>query len=157
MATTHFTDARILQILKVVFSQLQLQEDVSALDTAALLDSGFTKSEISRALSWWWDNRSTTTTLRSPYQQSAQPRFRSFHPAEQRLFSVEARGELIQLQSLGMLDVVHIEHVIERCVRSEQQNISLETLYALLAEIFFRRDNNAEMHAMLSSISATIH
>ncbi len=140
MASVEQTSGRILEIMKQVINQLRDAKDVADLDISSLLGGGYTEAEISTAVSWLVDSMQHTLTLRIRNEDGSDPRiqYRTLHPAERHLFSKEAWGELIQMQSLGMISSQHIELLIERCVVSSLSEIDKSTLHIIVADLLFK-------------------
>ena len=140
MASVEHSSGRILEIMKQVISQLRDAKDVADLDISALLRVGYTEAEISTAVSWLVDSMQHTLAVRLKNEDGTKTRvqFRSLHPAERHLFSPEAWGELIQMQSLGMINAQQIELLVERCVVSSLTNLDKESLHVMVADILFR-------------------
>ncbi len=140
MASMEQNSGRILEIMKHVISQLRDAKDVADLDVSSLLGIGYTEAEISTAVSWLVDSMQHTLALKLHNEDGSHSsvRFRSLHPAERNLFSSEAWGELIQMQSLGMLSAHHIESLVERCVVSSVTQLDKAGLHTMVADMLFR-------------------
>jgi uncharacterized protein Smg (DUF494 family) len=105
---------RIIEIIVFVISELQHDKDINNLDITELKSRGYTSSEISAAISWLIDQLEFTDQFVSSGLLNPKTSFRVMHEAERDLFSKDALGEIIQFNSLGILNNEHIEMLIEK-------------------------------------------
>ncbi len=82
-----------------------------------LRGQGYSDSEINAAFDWVYDRVDgvdpSEVMYRSGYTTTA---FRVLHPAEQAVLSSEAFGQLIEMQTLGMLDLEDVERLLDRAM-----------------------------------------
>lgn len=102
-----------------------------------LLASGFGPDEIEAAFSWLehlsLQPRDNTADL------LAVTSHRVFTAGEARLLSAEARGFLVRLRSLGILDDSVQEEIIEKALEDAEDEVSLDELKAIAALTVFAR------------------
>lgn len=104
-----------------------------------LLSVGFEAEEIDAAFIWM-ENLSLKPSERSdpPF---AIPSQRIFTPEERRAISGEARGFLMRLRTLGILDDQTQEEVIDRALRNSEDEVTLGELKTLTALTLFARSH----------------
>lgn len=126
---------RIIEIIVYVISELKQHKDISEIDLGELESLGYTSAEISTAFSWLVDRMELSEEASESFTELNS--FRMLHEAEQKLFTRQAWGDLIQLQSLGLLHSEHIESLIERAVMSSQQQVDSRQLKKYVASMVF--------------------
>jgi Smg protein len=104
---------------------------------AELISVGFEAEEINDAFSWM------ETVALKPQPESAtplmiQPTYRIFDIQEQQKLTIEARGFLIKVRTMGLLSDEAQEEIIDRALRSaddpiNEQEIKLITILTLLS------------------------
>jgi len=136
---------RIMEIIVHVISEMSDTGSVEDIDITGLQKQGYTEAEISVAVSWLVQQmqQQEMPTEERLIQRTSATAFRTLHFAEQHLFSKEAYGEIIQLQSLGIINNEHIEAIIERCFMFGELGISKKDVYGIVSELVFR-DNSQQ-------------
>jgi Smg protein len=89
-----------------------------------LLAVGFQSEEIDAAFSWM-ENLSLQSRKR-PAMTLAVPTHRVFTPDEIRVLSSEARGFLVRLRALGILDDEMQEEIIENAIHASEDEVTLK-------------------------------
>lgn len=106
-----------------------------------LLASGFDSDEIDAAFSWM-QKLSVTSDLPLPeVALRAVPTMRVFAADELRLLTTEARGFLVRLRSLGILDDTSQEEIIERAFQLGEDEVSLKEIKVMTSLTLFARAN----------------
>jgi len=105
-----------------------------------LLSVGFDEEEIDAAFNWM---QGLSPVSDSPVQQKPLTSYaqRIFSSDERRLLSDEARGFLIRLRTLGILDDETQEEIIERAFQMEEEDLSLKEIKVMTALSLFARSN----------------
>jgi len=103
-----------------------------------LLEEGFEADEIDAAFSWM-ERLSFEDAHPSTAQGLAQPTHRVFTGEEVLQISSEARGFLIRLRTLGILDDDLQEEIIDKAVRLNEDEVSLKEIKSLTALTLFSR------------------
>ncbi len=105
-----------------------------------LLAVGFEADEIDAAFSWM-----QSLVLQPAGQLRDLPPVRAqriFTPEETRAFSAEARGFLVRLRTLGILDDDSQEEIIDRALQMSDDEITLKEMKSLAALTLFARSND---------------
>lgn len=133
---------RIIEIIVFVISELRNHKDIADINLSKLRDLGYTNSEISTAFSWLVDRVEFSEDLFSGSEITNKNSFRMLHEAEKELFTDKALGEIIQLQSLGIIKSAHIELIIERAIMTEHDKIDSNALKSFVAHTIFSQNIN---------------
>lgn len=127
---------RVLAIVTIIAQYILSDSDfpVESDLVTELLSAGFVAEEIDAAFLWMERLQSDAAeqfepTLRLPATQ------RVFNAEEIRLLSLEARGFLVRLRSLGLLDELLLEEVIERSTAETEEEVSLIDIKRMTARI----------------------
>ncbi len=148
---------RIIEIIVFVISELKQNKHISDIDVDELQKLGYTNSEISTAFSWLADRIEFSEQVVAESSIRSTDSFRIFHDAEKELFTRDALGELIQFQSLGLLNNDHIESLIERALMSGLMEVDTQTLKTFVAGILFSASANADSNRVMLRGNDTIN
>ena len=130
---------RILEIVSLI-AQFVMEErdpltEIEIIEE--LLAAGFESEEINDAFSWIANVSFTPPTKERPPLATAGNRV--FSPEETRLLSCEARGLLLRLRELGVLDDELCEEIIDRARQTADDEVDLRELKTLAALTLFTR------------------
>ncbi len=109
-----------------------------------LLEEGFAADEIDAAFSWM-ERLSLSDGKHDGEQQLTQPTYRIFTGEETQQLSSEARGFLVRLRTLGILNDDLQEEIIDKALRLNEDEVSLKEIKALTALTLFSR-TQADWH-----------
>lgn len=132
---------RVLAIVTLIAQYVMEDRDpLSESDLVEeLLSVGFEAEEIDAAFSWM-ENLSLKPSERSE-RNLALTSQRIFTPEENRAISSEARGFLVRLRALGILDDQTQEEVIEKALQVAEDEVTLSELKTLTALTLFARSH----------------
>jgi Smg protein len=102
-----------------------------------LMAEGFDAAEIDAAFRWMEDL--SLETRQAEISPLGLPTHRVFTLEETWGLSAEARGFLIRLRTLGILDDESEEEIIERALQIAEDDVSLKEIKALAALVLFSR------------------
>ena len=107
-----------------------------------LLSVGFEADEIDAAFSWMESQALSVpangeTSLTAPATST-----RVFSPEEKRAISQEARGFLMRLRSLGILDDTTQEDVIDKAIQMAEEEVSLKEIKTITVLAMFANSQN---------------
>ncbi|MGB5832066.1 MAG: DUF494 domain-containing protein [Thiohalocapsa sp.] len=102
-----------------------------------LSQAGFSKSEISQALTWLDDLAKRMAS--TDYQPRGVDAMRIYTPAECRKLDLDARGLLLFLEQGAILDPLSRELVIDRAVAIEQDIVSVDELKWVVLLVLMNR------------------
>jgi len=111
---------------------------------AELMSEGFDAQEINDAFSWM---ESTALEQGQPQQSTndfctPSPSVRIFSAEECRLIDVEARGFLVRLRSMGLINDEVAEELIDRITSAAEDPVNLQEMKILTALTLMARNNN---------------
>ncbi len=128
---------------------------------AELMSEGFDAQEINDAFSWM------ESTALEPPQTSDRSSFctpsatmRIFTAEECRLIDVEARGFLVRLRSMGLINDEIEEELIDRIVNAAEDPVSLQEIKIITALTLLARNSNQwqrEIDCMMTEDWARIY
>lgn len=133
---------RVLAIVGIIAQYvMDEREDFNETDIVEeLLAEGFAAEEIDAAFSWM-ECLSLHPSRRTELNLAA-PTWRIFTPEENRALSAEARGFLVRLRSLGIIDNESQEEIIDRALQGEEGELSLRDIKTLTALTLFARSQD---------------
>jgi len=104
-----------------------------------LLSVGFEADEIDAAFSWMQGLSTAAKDADETFKPTTTQRI--FTAEENRLLTQEARGFLIRMRSLGLLDDLTQEEVIDRAFQLGEDSVSIKELKVITALSLFARTN----------------
>ena len=104
-----------------------------------LLSVGFDADEIDAAFSWMQGLTSATSDRESGFQPTLTQRI--FTAEECRVLTPSARGFLVRLRSLGLLDDIAQEEIIDRAFQFGEETVSIKEIKVITALTLFARSN----------------
>lgn len=118
---------RVMDIIADMISERKSGTPLTALDTAALAERGYSDSEIAAALSWIIE-RGVQATDEGP------DGFRILHGIEQNVLSIDAWGMLMTYAELGFLSPDDVEQILERAVMlGTERQVGIPEVKAIIA------------------------
>ncbi len=132
---------RIIEIIVFVMTELNQNKKITEIDIQTLSDLGYTREEISTAFSWLADRIELADQLISVFAPSSPKAFRIFNDNEKDLFTKEAFGEILHLNSIGLLTNQHIEQIIERALLLGLNKVDSAQLKNFVAVNIFQIQN----------------
>jgi Smg protein len=132
---------RVLAIVSLIAQYVMEERDLLTENelVAELLAVGFDEEEIEAAFRWM-ETISLQNRQKTP-QLQVSATHRVFTAEENRTLSTEARGFLIRLRTLGILDDELEEEVIERATQAEEE-LTLPELKTLVVLTLFTRSHD---------------
>ena len=116
--------------------------------------AGFDRHEIDRALDWL-DGLIRTQTAVSAFPGQFSKSMRHYSPEECDRMDVEARGFLMHLEQLGILDPVTREVVLDRVMALDAAEIDLRRLrWVVMMALFNRPDRKSALMLLQDMIMA---
>jgi uncharacterized protein Smg (DUF494 family) len=136
---------RIDEIIRFLIEEISQLSDPVGLDLKKLSDmllkEGYTEREIHKAVEWVITNLNNDQLSESAKPHSRQqPSLRILISEEQNFFTAEAYGYLIQLQSLGIVNALQVEQIIERCFLMGMNRVDVEGLKSVISQILLGKE-----------------
>lgn len=132
---------RVLAIVSLIAQYVMEEHDLLSENelVAELLAVGFDEEEIEAAFRWM--ETLSLQNRQQPPQLLVSASHRVFTAEESRVLSTEARGFLIRLRTLGILDDELEEEIIERATQAEEE-LTLAELKTLVVLTLFTRSHD---------------
>lgn len=133
---------RVLAIVSIIAQYVMEEQDIMAESDIVeeLLAVGFEAEEIDAAFSWM-ENLSLQSRTK-PAPDLKLPTHRVFTREETRALSPEARGFLVRMRGMGILDDDLQEEIMERILHDPREEIGLDEVKTLTALILFARSHD---------------
>jgi Smg protein len=134
---------RVLTIVSLIAQYILEKQDLVSSDheiVEQLLEYGFEAEEIDAAFSWMEHQGQPDDPSAHPQMTFAAPRV--FSGREKCALSLEARGFLVRLRSLGILDVETEEEIIQSVLDLDEEEISLKEIRHLAAMLITSRSRH---------------
>ncbi|MBI5325294.1 MAG: DUF494 family protein [Ignavibacteriae bacterium] len=138
---------KIIEIIVYVIAELRHHKNINDIDIEELKQLGYTKAEISTAFSWLVDKVEMAENLFTVEKSQNRGSFRVLHEVERELFTDDAWGELIQLQSLGIVSSEHIEMLIERAIMTGIGMVECQHVKNFVAHVVFNANISSSPNA----------
>lgn len=125
---------RVLVIVTIIAQYILSDLDFPAESDLVneLLASGFAEDEINAAFLWMERLNHDPRERLSPAFRA--PTFRVFAPEETRLLSLEARGFLVRLRNLGLIDETLLDEMIQRATSEASEELNLDDIKSVAAQ-----------------------
>ncbi len=130
---------RVLAIVSIIAQYVMEDRDLLTESDIVeeLLAVGFDAEEIDAAFSWM--ENVSLHARRRPSPPIELPTHRVFNPEETRALSSEARGFLVRIRTMGLLDDETEEEIIDKAIRVADDEVSLKELKTITALTLFAR------------------
>jgi len=137
---------RVMEILVYLMSEIQNKRGATdQIDSISqdLINKGYTENEINIAFSWLFEKiKSETEEVLENTEVVPEEAFRILHDTEKVVISPKAYGYLLQLKSLGLIDAVAMEQVIERVTMLGGNTIGENEIKSIVATLLFSSGDN---------------
>lgn len=128
---------RVLAIVTIIARHILADHELPGESrlVAELLTAGFDAEEIDAAFRWMEQlSLAPAQRLEPTFRPST---YRVFSCDERRLLSLEARGFLVRLRTLGLVAEEALEEIIQKAVMEADEEIGLPEIKSLAARILF--------------------
>jgi len=134
---------RVLAIVSIIAQYVMEDRDFLTENDIVeqLLEDGFDAEEIDAAFSWM-ETLSLQTGESQARRPLSMPTQRILTRDEELLLSRDARGFLVRLRFLGIIDDDLQEEILDRALRGEEDEISLKEIKAVTALTLFTRSQD---------------
>jgi len=133
---------RVLAIVSLIAQYVMEDQDILTENDLIeeLLAVGYDADEIDAAF-LWMENLSLQTRKNTKGSLTL-PANRIFSPEECRDLSLSARGFLLRLRTLGIIDDELEDEIIDRAVRANEDEVSLKDIKSIAALVLFARSHD---------------
>src|SRR5690625_417756 len=144
----------VLDLLMYLFENYIYDEPEVEPDRDTLGDSleeaGFTRNEIERAFDWL-DELVVQRSLPELGDRGSNP-IRVFTENESRQLDIQARGFIIYLENIGVLDAMRREQVIDRLTALDYEDISLDDVKWVVLMVLFNQPGQEANYAWMEDL-----
>lgn len=135
---------KIIEIIVYILSEIKEITQLSEIDVNSLSDKGYSDSEINTAFAWIFSKLDEGELLfKNTVSETRSHRF--FNIVENKIFSTEAKGYLLLMRELGLLNDLDIDLVIERVILSGYQKINIMDLKKFIASFILNTENKSDL------------
>jgi Smg protein len=142
----------VLDVLMYLFESFVDSEDDPEPNRNELKEdlerAGFGDRQIERALDWL-DALNTTEVVRTAPQSAA---MRIFDSAETEKLDARARGYLLQLEQIGILEPAQRELVIDRLLALDNEEIDVEQTKWVVMMVLFSQPGQQDAYAQMEDL-----
>jgi Smg protein len=135
---------KVIEIIVYILSEIKEIKQLSEIDVNSLSDKGYSDSEINTAFAWIFSKLDEGELIFKNENESVKSH-RIFNKVETKIFSVDAKGYLLMLRELGLLNDLDIDLVIERVLLSGYQKINISELKKFIASFIFNLENKSDI------------
>lgn len=145
----------LLDVLLYLFENYFYDDPELARDRAtlqvSLIQAGFSPAEVSKAFDWL-DVLSAQRSGFEPVHDGSQPGpVRLYADQEMERLDIDCRGFLMFLTDNGILDAAQHEHVVERAMALDQEDIDLDDLKWVVLMVLFNQPGQEAAFAWMES------
>jgi uncharacterized protein Smg (DUF494 family) len=139
---------RIIDLIIYFVTELRAQKRLKDIDTTSLSQRGYSTVEISTAYSWVHErlrNGQPTQLTTAIARQS----FRVLNEAERMVIEQQSFGYLMQCHQLSLISNEEVEGVIERCMSSNNETVTLSEIKFFIGSVLFEKEMHKNIHARI--------
>ncbi|MBI5402524.1 MAG: DUF494 family protein [Ignavibacteriae bacterium] len=134
---------KIVEIIVYILSEIKEIKQLGDINVESLAERGYSDSEINTAFAWIFSKLDEGELIFSEDQVTSKSH-RIFNPVESKIFSTDAKGYLLLMRELGLLNDLDIDLVIEKVILSGYQRINILELKKFIASIIFNLENKSD-------------
>lgn len=135
---------KVVEIIVYILSEIKEIKQLSEINVDSLAEQGYSDSEINTAFAWIYSKLDEGELLFKDESEVSRSH-RLFNPVESKIFTVDAKGYLLLLRELGLLNDLDIDLVIERVLLSGYQRIDTNELKKFIATIILDLSNKSDI------------
>ena len=135
---------KVIEIIVYILSEIKEIKQLNEIDVRNLTDKGYSDSEINTAFAWIFSKLDEGELIFKDENESTKSH-RMFNLVENKIFTVDAKGYLLLLRELGLLNDLDIDLVIERVLLSGFQKINISELKKFIASFILNTDSKSDI------------
>jgi uncharacterized protein Smg (DUF494 family) len=135
---------KVIEIIVYILSEIKEIKQLSEIDVNSLSDKGYSDSEINTAFAWIFSKLDEGELIFKDESENVKSH-RIFNTVENKIFSVDAKGYLLLLRELGLMNELDIDLVIERVLLSGFQKIDIIDLKKFIASFILNSENKSDV------------
>ena len=135
---------KVIEIIVYILSEIKEIKQLNDININSLTDKGYSDSEINTAFAWIFSKLDEGELIfKNEIVKTRSHRF--FNIVENKIFSVDAKGYLLLLRELGLLNDLDIDLVIERVILSGYQKINITDLKKFISSFILNTENKSDV------------
>jgi Smg protein len=135
---------KVIEIIVYILSEIKEIKQLNDINISSLTDKGYSDSEINTAFAWIFSKLDEGELIfKNETVKTRSHRF--FNLVENKIFSVDAKGYLLLLRELGLLNDLDIDLVIERVILSGYQKINILDLKKFISSFILNTENKSDI------------
>lgn len=135
---------KVIEIIVYILSEIKEIKQLNEIDVKGLTDKGYSDSEINTAFAWIFSKLDEGELIFKDEKEPSKSH-RMFNPVENKIFSVDAKGYLLLLRELELLNDLDIDLVIERVLLSGYQRINLDELKKFISSFILNSESKSDI------------
>jgi Smg protein len=135
---------KVIEIIVYILSEIKEIKQLNDIDVNKLTDKGYSDTEINTAFAWIF-SKLDEGELIFKNENDKTKSHRIFNLVENKIFTVDAKGYLILLRELGLLNDLDIDLVIERVLLSGFQRIDINDLKKFISSYILNSENKSNI------------
>lgn len=135
---------KIIEIIVYILSEIKEIKQLNEIDVRSLTEKGYSDNEINTAFAWIYsklDEGELIFKQEVEYTKS----HRMFNVLENKIFTVEAKGYLLLLRELGLLNDLDMDLVIERVILSGYQKVDIIELKKFISNYILNAESKSDI------------
>lgn len=146
---------RLIDLLIYFFTELSQRKHIGALNIKELLNLGYSRSEISLALSWILERLGNKQKTIFVTAQPTNASRRYLHKVEKDLFTSDGWSKLNQLYTLGIITLEQMEILINKATIMGLRRINAEQVKKIVSGFIF--DNTSAINLLDFKENSTLN
>lgn len=142
---------RLVDLLVFFVTEIQKKKEIDESSVKILLNKGYTRNEISIALSWIMEKLGESQKSLLANFSGKSPSFRFLHEAERVLFTPDGWNELNQLYLLGILDISQMEMFIDRLMMVGIKGLDSDAVKRFVSVLIFEQYSDTHLKNLLDN------
>lgn len=135
---------KVIEIIVYILSEIKELKQLNDIDIRSLSDKGYSDTEINTAFAWIFSKLDEGELIFKDEKESSKSH-RMFNPVENKIFTVDAKGYLLLLRELGLLNDLDIDLVIERVLLSSFQRIDINELKKFISSFILNSESKSDV------------
>ncbi|MFZ0391720.1 MAG: DUF494 family protein [Calditrichia bacterium] len=157
-------EQKVIEIIEILLTEITRQQDARFPDvdllSKKLLEKGYTEIDIEAAVEWISEIIEQNDEPESDMAAAEHrfPSFRVLNELEQRVFSPEAHGYLLQLHMLNLVTSLQLESIIDRCLMIGMDGIGLPDVKVISLQVILgKKIRSTRSNSFFFPGNETIH
>ena len=135
---------KVVEIIVYILSEIKEINQLKDIDVNTLAEKGYSDSEINTAFAWIYSKLDEGELIFKD-EPGETKSHRAFNKVEDKIFTVDAKGYLLLLRELGLLDDLDIDLVIEKVLLSGYRIINISELKKFITSMVLNSESKSDV------------